>query len=121
MNNSIDNIEYASLLYDFYGDLLDDSKKEIMSLYHEENYSLAEIASEFGLSRQAVHYNLKRAEAELKRYDDCLGLIDDYMDNLEKAAIIKERIKLIIKNEHISQDAVTKLDRIAETIDEMVE
>lgn len=37
MKENISNIEYASLLYDFYGSLLDDNKREIMDLYHEDN------------------------------------------------------------------------------------
>ena len=37
MKESISNVEYTSLMYDFYGGLLDDSKREIMDLYHEDN------------------------------------------------------------------------------------
>lgn len=120
MKNTINNIEYASLLYDFYGDLLDEGKKEIMSLYHEENYSLSEIASEFGQTRQAVHYNLKKAETELKRYDDCLGLIDEYLDNIDKAKVIKEEINKVIAGEHLSDESNEKLDNIVKLIDDMV-
>ena len=43
---NIENIERQSLLYDFYGALLSDSQNEVMALYHEDNLSLSEIASE---------------------------------------------------------------------------
>ena len=52
MKENISNVEYASLMYDFYGNLLDENKREIMDLYHEYNLSLTEIAEELGLSRQ---------------------------------------------------------------------
>ena len=58
----IDEITQASLLYDFYGQLLSKRQSEVMELYHEENLSLAEIAAEFGISRQGVHDALKNAE-----------------------------------------------------------
>ena len=45
----IDEITQASLLYDFYGQLLSKRQSEVMELYHEENLSLAEIAAEFGI------------------------------------------------------------------------
>ena len=50
----IESIAENSLLYDFYGQLLSKRQQEVMALYHEENYSLSEIAEEFGISRQAV-------------------------------------------------------------------
>ena len=62
MIENLSKVEYASLLYDFYGELLDENKKEIMNLYHEDNLSLAEIAEDLGQSRQGVHYTLKKAE-----------------------------------------------------------
>ena len=66
MKENIDNVEYASLMYDFYGNLLDENKREIMDLYHEDNLSLTEISEELGLSRQGVHYALKKAAEELR-------------------------------------------------------
>ena len=59
----IESIAENSLLYDFYGQLLSKRQQEVMALYHEENYSLSEIAEEFGISRQAVHDTLKKSGA----------------------------------------------------------
>ncbi len=39
--------------------------------YHEDNLSLTEIAEELGLSRQGVHYALKKAESSLEKYRSC--------------------------------------------------
>jgi predicted DNA-binding protein YlxM (UPF0122 family) len=62
----IDEITQASLLYDFYGQLLSRRQKEVMELYHEENLTLSEIASEFDISRQGVHDALKMLRNPLK-------------------------------------------------------
>ena len=56
MKDDIERVEYASMLFDFYGSLLNESQNEIMALYHEDNLSLSEIAEELGQTRQAVHY-----------------------------------------------------------------
>ena len=82
----IENIEWQSLLYDFYGALLKDSQNEVMALYHEDNLSLSEIASELGMSRQAVHYTLKKAEHALCEYEEKLGLVAGYHRGQELAA-----------------------------------
>ena len=92
MEENISNIEYASLLYDFYGSLLDENKREIMDLYHEDNLSLTEIAEELGLSRQGVHYVLKKAESSLEKYEAALGLVAEWKAN---NALISEADNLL--------------------------
>ncbi|MBE6039821.1 MAG: MarR family transcriptional regulator [Clostridiales bacterium] len=86
MRDDIDKVEYASMLYDFYGSLLSEAKNEVMALYHEDNLSLSEIAEELGTSRQAVHYTLKKAEKALEGYEEKLGLIAAYEKNQRIAA-----------------------------------
>lgn len=121
MKNDIDTIEYASLLYDFYGRLLDQGKREIMRLYHDENLSLSEISLEMGLTRQAVHYNLKKAESELKKYENNLGLISTYLDNLKKFKSINNSIRYILAHEDISNISKNRLYEILSIINEMAE
>ncbi len=87
MREDIDRVEYASMLYDFYGSLLNEAGREVMSMYHEDNLSLSEIAEELGQSRQAVHYTLKKAEKALGEYEEKLGLIAAYKKNQERAAV----------------------------------
>ncbi len=81
MKEELGKVEYVSMLYDFYGALLSDSRSEVMALYHEDNLSLSEIAAELGMTRQAVHYTLKKAEQALAAYEDKLGLLSSYLDN----------------------------------------
>lgn len=75
----LDKVTETSLLYDFYGQLLSPRQQEVVSLYHEENLSLAEIAQEFGISRAAVHDSLKKAEKALNQYEEKLGLVSRFV------------------------------------------
>lgn len=88
----MDKVTEASLLYDFYGQLLTQRKRQVMELYHEENLSLAEIAEEFGISRAAVHDSLKSAEKALREYEKKLGLLSKFMKSGEA---IREIDKMI--------------------------
>ena len=92
-DSNIRNIELQSLLYDFYGALLSKSQNEVMALYHEDNLSLSEIASELGMSRQAVHYTLKKAEHALGEYEKKLGLVAGYHRGQELAARARDIIE----------------------------
>ena len=83
--NNLENIEIQSMLYDFYGALLNEGQNEVMALYHEDNLSLSEIAEELGTSRQAVHYTLKKAERALNEYEARLGLVAEYHRHQELA------------------------------------
>ena len=115
----IENIEWQSLLYDFYGSLLKDSQNEVMALYHEDNLSLSEIASELGMSRQAVHYTLKKAEHALGEYEDKLGLVAGYHRGQELAARARNIIEGSIQNTQDSDGSATAellsiIDKLAE-------
>ena len=92
----IESIAENSLLYDFYGQLLSRRQQEVMALYHEENFSLSEIAGEFGISRQAVHDTLKKAEQALGEYEAKLGLVARLMRSKKAVADIDERIDNLI-------------------------
>ena len=61
-------------LLDFYGELLPERKRSVLDMYYNEDYSLAEIADEIGISRQGVRNMIKKSEAELFFYEEKLGL-----------------------------------------------
>ncbi len=60
------------LLLDTYGPLLSERKRELMDLYYNEDYSLAEIAEETGISRQGVRDSIKKTVAELHEWESVL-------------------------------------------------
>ena len=77
------NLE-ISMLLDFYGEMLTDKQREVVSLYYNEDLSLAEIASIAQITRQGVRDSIKRGEATL---------ID-----------MEERLKLAAKFRHMEEE-----------------
>lgn len=67
------NLEIGYLL-DFYGDILPERRRDIMDLYYNDDLSLAEIAEQMGITRQAVRDSIKKTECELFFYEEKLGL-----------------------------------------------
>ena len=57
----------------FYGGMLTDKQREVLTLHCEEDMSLAEIAQEAGVSRQGVHDMLSRSAQRLFDMEEKLG------------------------------------------------
>ena len=120
----IDEITQASLLYDFYGQLLSKRQKEVMELYHEENLSLSEIAAEFDISRQGVHDALKNAEKSLKSYEEKLGLVAKFQKSSEAVKEIDGLIENVIgrlqeRHQAGAAEAVNELKKVKLIIDKL--
>ena len=92
---------YLIDLYDIYGELLDDSKKEYFEYYYFDNLSLGEISENLNVSRNAVHKSLKVTEEKLKFYEEKLEL---YKKRKEINSIIND-----IKDKELKQ----KLENIS--------
>ena len=73
MSRDLDHKVDLAFLAAFYGPLLTENQRRILSLYCEEDFSLGEIAAEVGISRQAVHESLTRAAARLEEMESALG------------------------------------------------
>jgi predicted DNA-binding protein YlxM (UPF0122 family) len=74
----IDKVTRIGVLYDFYGALLTQRQREMTELYYFDDWSLAEISSHLGVSRQAVHDNLRRAEEQMNSYENVLKLVQSH-------------------------------------------
>lgn len=72
----LDKVLRIGLLFDFYGALLTDKQQRCLELHYLNDLSLAEIADEFNVSRQAVHDILRRAEQLLIEYEEKLKLVE---------------------------------------------
>lgn len=96
------NLNYVYLL-DFYGGILNERQREVLSLYYDDDLSLAEIAENTGISRQGAHDLIKRGEAKLTEADNALGLVSRFEKIKET---VNELEKLIdesnLKNSEIS-------------------
>ena len=73
------NLEITILL-DFYGDMLTAKQREFLDYYYNEDLSLAEIASNVGITRQGVRDAIKRAECQLLDMEQRLGLVARFKD-----------------------------------------
>lgn len=92
----MDKFTRIGSLYEFYGALLSKRQQEATALYYEENCSLAEIAEEFGISRQGVYDALHSAEKALEGYEEKLGLVHRFEEQDEKLAGIQKSLQQMI-------------------------
>lgn len=69
------DFERANVLLDHLGGLLDPQRRETMRLYYAEDMSLAEIAEELAISRQAVHARIRQDLHFLETADEAIHLI----------------------------------------------
>jgi predicted DNA-binding protein YlxM (UPF0122 family) len=60
-------------LLDVYGALLTEHQREACRLHLDEDWSFAELAEHFGCTRSGAHDLVRRALAQLARYEQRLG------------------------------------------------
>ena len=116
-----DKMIEISMLFDFYGQLLTAKQQEILRIYHEDNYSLSEIAEEFGISRQGVHDAVKKAEKALREYEGKLGLVEKFMETEEAVAAIDSQLDELIRENADNEVLRTRLTKIKSIIDRINE
>ena len=76
---------YFNNLYDYYSMLFTDKQREYYEDYCFKDLSLAEIAENNNVSRNAVHGQIKIVEEKLEFYEEVLGL---YKKSVEIRKII---------------------------------
>ena len=76
---NMNEILKQALLYDFYGELLNEHQKEIYEQFVLEDLSLSEIALGAGISRQGVHDLVKRCQKTLEGYETKLHLVERFL------------------------------------------
>ncbi len=97
-----DGVEFA-ILNKYYGKLLTERQQSIISMYVDNNLSLAEVSEELKISRQAVKDSLDKSLEMLKNLEEKLKF-KSRDENLKK--LIEEKtpnqIDMVTKNEIIS-------------------
>ncbi|MFA9463661.1 MAG: YlxM family DNA-binding protein [Velocimicrobium sp.] len=111
---TLDRIVELSLLYDFYGALLKEQKRQVFEDYVLNDLSLSEIAQEKGISRQAVHDTVKRCSKELIEYEEKLSL-------LHKFQVIKGKVNeihqtVLTLKEETEQDEINQIENLSNEI-----
>lgn len=84
-------------LYDLYGELLTEKQQEYFEDYYFSNLSLAEIAENIGISRNAVHNQIKDAEEKLLYYEQHLHLYERNQKMKEILVNVEEPLKIQIE------------------------
>ena len=104
LNRKVD----LAFLSAFYGGMLTEKQRRVLSLHCEEDLSLGEIADEVGITRQAVHETLSRAAARLTEMEDKLGAAARFrrMESGLEEALSSLRAKDNIKAEQILTELI---------------
>lgn len=101
-----------NFLYDFYQSLLTPKQQSYMSLYYLDDFSLGEIAEEFGVSRQAVYDNIKRTEAMLEEYEDKLLLFKKFQERNKILKNMQEILNQKTPSRQALLEAVAELEKL---------
>lgn len=120
MLDKLDEIVQLSILYDFYGELLSEHKKQIFEDYVLNDLSLGEIAQERGLSRQGVHDIVKRCAIQLKEYEDKLALIRKFNSIKDKVEKIKSILSDISDKKEMNHTDTKDLELIQNLADDIL-
>lgn len=92
-----------AILVKYYGKLLTAKQRDIISMYVDNNLSLAEVSEEIGVSRQAVKDALDNALLSLEKYENQLGFVAR-----------DEKLKSVIENKSLTNiDMATRFELLA--------
>ena len=109
-----------AMLFDFYGDLLTERQREFYDLYYNEDLSLAEIAENYGISRQGVRDVIVRAEASMTEIEDKTHIIRRFQQSRQAIAAIDQAADKLLQSIDGCSYSDVMLDEIARTIKENV-
>lgn len=112
----MERIVEQTLLYDFYGELLNEHQRQIYTEAVFNDYSLSEIADEYGISRQGVHDLIKRVDKTLTEYEEKLHLIEKFIATKEKVHLIDQ-----YANDYISSGDIACIHSIQNIAKEIIE
>lgn len=101
----MEKILEQSLLYDFYGELLNEHQKGVYEDFVLNDLSLSEIAEQQGISRQGVHDLVKRCNRLLNGYEEKLHLVEKFLNT---AKLVEEIHDLTQKYEETKDIALIK-------------
>jgi predicted DNA-binding protein YlxM (UPF0122 family) len=111
----------AGLLFDFYGGLLTEKQRKVMELYFLEDWSLAEIAAETEVSRQAVHDLLHRSERLMEEYESKLGLIQRFLKQQKELRATSQKLAVILQDKAATGVLFQELNVVKTKIDQLLE
>lgn len=90
-----DKTVYRTMLFDFYGELLTEKQREYFDLHYNEDYSLSEIASMTGISRQGVWDIIRRAEETMEHMEEKTGLLRRFQETQTAIGEIESALEVL--------------------------
>ncbi len=109
---------YLSWLLAFYGELLTENQREMARLHWEEDFSLAEIAQQFSVSRQSVHDTVSRTERQLEGWEDKLGLLRRFQKMEEGLRACESELSRIVPTQDTAAHLAAARRWIAALLDQ---
>lgn len=94
----IENSIKLSVLLEIYGKLLTQKQFNLLNDYYNNDLSLAEIAENENITRQAVRDNLKKGERKLFDYEEKLQIMKKNRMQEEQIAIILSEISSLTQD-----------------------
>lgn len=112
----LEKVDRIGSLFEIYGELLTKRQKELTVYYYFDDLSLAEIAEELGISRQAVFFGLKRSEEALESYEAKLKVYEKGV--LQKSRLLQAQALL---QEYRSSGKDSILEELEQIFDKLLE
>ena len=97
----MDEVVNLNNLYDCYKDLLTDRQRNYFCDYYQDNLTLSEMALNYGISRNAVHRQIKKIVELLEFYESKLSIISknneimDLINSTKNDKLIREIERII--------------------------
>ena len=113
-----------TMLFDFYGDMLTEKQREYYDLYHNEDWTLTEIAKKAGITRQGIHNIIKGAEHALQKFESRTGALGRWVrtrDDLKKAESIARKLRSACPDDSDAANLSEKLLGVLEKMQKQLE
>lgn len=107
----------VSYLLDFYGAALTDKQCDVMQQYYNADLSLAEIASNFGITRQGVRDAIKRGEATVRELEAKLGFAARYRALQQDVTQLESLVRNV---RFVNEGSYARSTEIAQDTEEML-
>ena len=108
-----------SMLCQIYGKLLTEKQFAYINDYYNNDLSLAEIAENYEITRQAARDNIKKGENKLFEYEEKLQIMKTTMNTEKKIAKILAQIGTI-KTQYSDEKIADILENIKNELAEIV-
>ena len=90
---------------DLYGEILEERQRQIVDMYFNDDYSLAEISEITGITRQGVSESVRKSVKKLHEIDEKLHLKDRIESFERNRDVLTEKIRSMLKNDDSPEDS----------------